>query len=292
MIGSFILSELEYEHPFGPKNESPGLSYRTIPGDPLTYVSTRARIAVYDDLLSAPRIVDIDPALVVDFIENIASKTYELAQKQGGSLPYSVIREIAENFIHAQFKECTVSVLDRGNTIRFSDQGPGIEKKHLVQQPGVTSATAEMKRFIRGVGSGFPIVREYLEYRNGFLSIDDNAQEGSVITLSVHVQQEAPLSRQQPEPPYTQNHRETPPQNLVELDKRSSKVLHLIYEKGVVGPNDLMGPLQVSAPTAHRILVALEQKGLIEPTSHRKRILSNAGLALLEAQGSVDRGRL
>jgi uncharacterized membrane protein len=288
MIGSYILSELEHEHPFGPKHEGSqepsGLSYRNIPGDPLTYVSTRARIAVYDDLLSAPRIIDVDPALVVDFIENIASKTYELAQKQGGSLPYSVIREIAENFIHAQFKECTVSVLDKGNTIRFSDQGPGIEKKHLVQQPGITSATAEMKRFIRGVGSGFPIVREYLEYRNGFLSIDDNAREGSVITLSVHIQQETPASPQQVESPRTQNTREAAQQSLEELDKRSSKVLRLIYEKGVVGPNDLMAPLQVSAPTAHRILVALEQKGLIEPTSHRKRILSNAGLAVLEAQ--------
>jgi uncharacterized membrane protein len=284
VIGSYILSELEYEHPFGPKKESTGLSYQTIPGDPLTYVSTRARIAVYDDLLSAPRIIDIDPALVVDFIENIASKTYELAQKQGGSLPYSVIREIAENFIHAQFKECTVSVLDKGNTIRFSDQGPGIEKKHLVQQPGITSATAEMKRFIRGVGSGFPIVKEYLEYRNGFLSIDDNAREGSVITLSVHVQQEATASRQLLEPSYDQDSLKTEQLNLKEVDTRSMKVLRLIYEKGVVGPNDLMEPLQVSAPTAHRILVSLEQKGLIEPTSHRKRILSNAGLALLEAQ--------
>jgi uncharacterized membrane protein len=288
MIGSYILSELEHEHPFElkkePPKESSGLSYRNIPGDPLAYVSTRARIAVYDDLLSAPRIVDIDPALIVDFIENIASKTYDLAQKQGGSLPYSVIREIAENFIHAQFKECTVSVLEKGNTIRFSDQGPGIEKKHLVQQPGITSATAEMKRFIRGVGSGFPIVREYLEYRNGFLSIDDNAREGSVITLSVNAQQETPTSRQQLEPSHIQNNLEAAQQNLAELDKRSNTVLRLIYEKGVVGPNDLMTPLQVSAPTAHRILVSLEQKGLVEPTSHRKRILSNAGLAMLKAQ--------
>jgi uncharacterized membrane protein len=255
-----------------------------IPGDPFAYVSTRARIAIYDDLLSAPRIVDINPAPVVDFIESIASKTYELAQRQGGSLPYSVIREIAENFIHAQFKECTVSVLDKGNTIRFSDQGPGIEKKRLVQQPGITSATAEMKRFIRGVGSGFPIVKEYLEYRNGILSIDDNACEGSVITLSVHIQQEMAGVPQQSEPLLNQNNPNTEQQDLSDLDKRSIKTLRLIYEKGVVGPNDLMDPLRVSAPTAHRILVALEQKGLVEPTAHRKRILSNVGLALLEAQ--------
>jgi hypothetical protein len=274
------VSESEYERPFGQSGGASEPSYLSVPGDPFAYVSTRARIAIYDDLLSAPRIIDIDPAPVVDFIENIASKTYELAQIQGGGLPYSVIREIAENFIHAQFKECTVSVLDRGNTIRFSDQGPGIEKKRLVQQPGITSATAEMKRFIRGVGSGFPIVKEYLEYKHGFLSIDDNAREGSVITLSIQPEPITPLQQAQ-----LPSVHETEHPIEEELDKRSLQALRLIYEKGAVGPNDLMDPLRVSAPTAHRILVSLEQKGLAEPTSHRKRILSNAGLALLEAHG-------
>jgi hypothetical protein len=248
--------------------------------DPFSYVGTRARIAIYDDLLSAPRVIDIDPAPVVDFIESIASKTYEFAQRQGGSLPYSVIREIAENFIHARFKECTVSVLDGGNTIRFSDQGPGIEKKLLVQQPGITSATTEMKRFIRGVGSGFPIVKEYLEYRNGVLSIGDNAREGTVITLSLR--SEDTTAAPQPSAPDNQ---EPDLQQFKKLDKRSIQVLYLIYEKGVVGPNDLMQPLQISAATAYRVLVGLEQKGLIETTSHRKRTLSNAGLTLLEAEG-------
>jgi hypothetical protein len=245
---------------------------------PLAYVSTRARIAIYDDLLSAPRIVDIDPAPIVDFIEDIASNTYEYAQKQGGSLPYTAIREIAENFIHAQFKECAVSVLDKGNTIRFSDQGPGIEKKRLVQQPGVTSATAEMKHFIRGVGSGFPIVKEYLEHRKGVLSIDDNAREGVVITLSIQPNtptiQQTPLTVEQ----------FAGQQSFQELDERSSQILHLLYDKGVLGVSDLIKPLEISAATAHRALVGLEQKGFIESTSHRKRILSSAGLAYLEAE--------
>jgi hypothetical protein len=248
----------------------------------------------------------------MDFIEDIASTTYELAQKQGGILPYSVIREIAENFIHAQFKECTVSVLDRGNTIRFSDQGPGIEKKRLVQQPGISSATAEMKRFIRGVGSGFPLVREYLEYRNGVLSIDDNAKEGSVITLSIQTQPpDAPLATagggdtsstgstsggaDTAAPGSTLGSTSggpkgtggTPAQKLApKLDARGLQVLHLLDQKGVLGPSDLMEPLEISAATAHRILVGLEERGLIEPTAHRKRILSSAGFALLEDERS------
>jgi uncharacterized membrane protein len=250
-------------------------------------VNTRARIAIYDDLLSAPRVADINPAPIVDFIESIASKTYDFAKAQGGSLPYSVIREIAENFIHAQFTECTVSILNKGNTLRFSDQGPGIEKKHLVQQPGVTSATAEMKRFIRGVGSGFPIVREYLEYRNGFLSIDDNAREGTVITLSIQQEETAPRSSEVPDQVHD---RPAQAHSTIRLDRRSLQVLRLLYKEGIMGPSDLMEPLEVSAATAHRILVGLEQKGLIESTPHRKRILSSAGLAYLEDESQHGQG--
>ena len=117
-----------------------------------------ARIAVYDDLLSAPRIVEIQPADAAHYIDSIASTTYELAAQQGGVIPYTVIREVSENFIHAKFKEITVSILDKGCTIRFADQGPGIENKERAQLPGFSSATAEMKDYIRGVGSGLPIV--------------------------------------------------------------------------------------------------------------------------------------
>jgi hypothetical protein len=255
------------------------------PGDPLAYVGTRARIAVYDDLLSSPRVIDVNPAPVIDFIEGIAANTYEFARRMGGSLPYAVIHEIAENFIHANFKDCTISILDKGNTIRFSDQGPGIEKKRLVQQPGVTSATAEMKRFIKGVGSGFPIVKEYLGYRNGYLSIDDNAKEGTVITLSI--QQEAPdLEPKHDEATSAVRDRHTEQ----DLDDRSHATLHLLYENGELGPSDLVQPLGVSAATAYRILDGLDKRGLIESTPHRKRILSSAGMAFLEATGHRGQG--
>ena len=68
------------------------------------------RIAVYDDLLAAPRIVDIEPSDIASYIEHIAAKTYELAQAQGSSIPYTVIREVCENFIHAKFMEPCVSI--------------------------------------------------------------------------------------------------------------------------------------------------------------------------------------
>jgi hypothetical protein len=235
--------------------------------DDLSYIRTHARIAIYDDLLSAPRVLDVEPAATLDFIESIASMTYDYSRKLGGNLPYSAIREIAENFIHARFKECTVSILNNGNTIRFSDQGPGIEKKSLVQQPGITSATAEMKRYIRGVGSGFPIVKEYLQHSNGYLSIDDNAIDGTVVTLSVT--------------PETQKAALAPVSSTPDLSitKREEELLLLLLEEGVLGPSDIVVPLNISVSTAFRLLEKLEKLGLVETTANRKRILSNAGLA-------------
>ncbi len=146
---------------------------------------TSTRIAVYDDFLSAPRIVDIEPSDIARYIEEISSKTYELAQQKGSSIPYTVIREVCENFIHAQFKNPCISILEDGNTIKFTDQGPGITDKQRAQHPGFTSATSEMRKYIRGVGSGLPIVKDYLRFSNGRLIIEDNIKEGTVVTIQI-----------------------------------------------------------------------------------------------------------
>ena len=69
--------------------------------------------------------------------------------------------------IRDSFKEVVVSILDKGNTIRFADHGPGIPSKEKAQMPGFSSAVEPMKNYIRGVGSGLPIVREYLESSHG-----------------------------------------------------------------------------------------------------------------------------
>jgi anti-sigma regulatory factor (Ser/Thr protein kinase) len=237
---------------------------------------TQARIAVYDDLLSAPRVIDIQPAPILEYIEAIATTTYEYARQLGGKIPYTVIREVAENFIHAQFKECTVSVLEGGNTLRFSDQGPGIERKTLVVQPGITSATAAMKQYIKGVGSGFPIVKEYLETTSGYLSIDDNAVDGTVVTLQLGIKTQPTPFIQAPSV-NEQNHQRVPL-----LSSRDQQALLLIKELGIVGPSDIALPLGISIATAHRVLTKLEAEGLIEVSNNRKRILSNLGVTYIK----------
>lgn len=264
-----------------------------------------ARIAVYDDLLSAPRVVDVPPQGVHDFIESIASTTYELSHQQGGVLPYTVIREITENFIHAGFLECTVSILDEGNTLRFADQGPGILKKDLVLQPGVSSATHKMKDYIRGVGSGFPIVREYLSSSHGFMNIDDNAEDGVVVTISLAVDTPSAsqnVATQSHTPvvettktsigtpdvdPYPVLTSSTPSNETrtvldVDLSNREERALLLLSEQGILGPVDMAEHLGISAPTATRLLQRLELLGMVESTQLKKRILSNAGMTYVQ----------
>ena len=87
--------------------------------------------------------------------------------------------------MHAYFIEPTISILDGGNTIRFSDQGPGISEKSRALEYGTTSATEEMKRYIRGVGSGLPYAQQYMEDHGGTLTIEDNIHSGTIVTISL-----------------------------------------------------------------------------------------------------------
>ena len=97
--------------------------------------------------------------------------------QQGSRFPYTVLREVIENLIHAFFKDVVITILDQGNTIRISDHGPGISNKDLALRPGFTTAGPEQKRYIRGVGSGLPIASESLAYLEGMLEIEDNLGE-------------------------------------------------------------------------------------------------------------------
>ena len=145
-----------------------------------------ARIAVYDDMLSTPRVIVIEPQDVRTYLEETTNTVYQCMKEQGGHISLMVIREIVENFIHAHFAEPIISILDGGDTIRFADQGPGIDDKERAFDFGVTSANSNMKRYIRGTGAGFPMVQEYLENAGGAVSIEDNMGNGTVVTVSLN----------------------------------------------------------------------------------------------------------
>ena len=184
----------------------------------LSYVSNPARIAVYDDLLSSPRLIDIQPNTTREFIGSLASTIYGEAKNAGGSIPFTVILQVTENFIHARFSEMVVSIFDEGKTIRFTDQGPGIIDKEKAQLPGFSSATQEMKQYIHGVGSGLPIVKEYLETKNGTIKIEDNLDSGAVVTISV--------MEHAPQPSYEDMMREMQPQQNANIQPNHAQPSH------------------------------------------------------------------
>ena len=226
-----------------------------------SYVSYPARVAVYDDMKMAPRIIQVDPAPTNEFIEKLASTIDEQRLKQGGSVPYSAIREVTENFIHAQFNEVVVSVLDNGNTIRFCDQGPGINNKEQALRPGFTSATEEMKDYIRGVGSGLPLVKEYLDYSHGKITIEDNMGNGSVVTISL-IEDKKSQSQKIPIPP---------------LNTRERDALLFFASEGAVGNKELAEYLEIAPSSANFVLKHLEEYGLVEKSYKSKRILTTLG---------------
>lgn len=231
---------------------------------------TGARIAVYDGLVAAPRVEELaaeDPAAA---IEQLASRTYNIARERGGTIPYTIIREVSENLIHAGFREVVVTILDDGHTVRFADQGPGIADKEKVFLPGFSTATADMKRIIRGVGSGLPIVRETLSFSGGTIEIDDNLGTGTVVTLREVIPTQAPVAEPVSE------------MQAPVLTDRQKHVLSLVLELGAVGPSVLSRELDVGVATAYRDLAFLEEAGLVAPDETGKRSLTPYGVSCLE----------
>ena len=90
-----------------------------------------------------------------------------------------------ENLLHACFRDVVVTILDDGHTIRISDHGPGVDDKDRAFLPGFTTATAEQRLIIRGVGSGLPLARDSLQLLRGVLTVEDNLGGGAVFTIKM-----------------------------------------------------------------------------------------------------------
>lgn len=237
----------------------------------LSQVTSEGLIVVYDNLLSTPRIIKVSPGKTLDFIESLATQTYELSHGLGGSIPYTIIREVTENFIHASFHEVVISILDSGNTLRFSDQGPGIMKKDKAREPGFTSATQAMRPYIRGVGSGLPIVDEYLGITNGTLLIEDNLEQGAVITISLKPHnQETPLSMSSFGRAAVQETTQSS-SVLPKLSDRALKILEMLDHEGPQGVSAIAQYCSIPLSSTHALLKKMEEDGVIHTEENQKR---------------------
>lgn len=267
------------------KNEKNNKEYNFISKDRKDYsvVTTPARIAVYDDLKSPPRILEISPDATNNYIENLASTIYDEVVKRDGKIPYNVIREISENFIHASFTEIVVSILDNGQTVRFSDQGPGFRDIQNAQLPGFSSATEGMKQYIRGVGSGLPSVKEYLKYSEGYLKIENNLDNGAVVTVSVMNKLEDSYAFSDEEKSKINNKEKEKLKKLSpSLNDREKSILKLLFTEGALGVSDISNYLEMPVSSAHKALSALMESELVEQLPNKKRVLSKQGFNLVE----------
>lgn len=238
-------------------------------GSAETEESTEVRLAIYDSPMAAPRVVSLRGEEFHEFVGELAARTYHFSHERGGRIPYVVIREVIENLIHAYFEGAVISILGDGNIIRITDQGPGIAEREKALLPGFTTATPEMRRFIKGVGSGLPVAQEQLEFLGGAISIDNNLGRGTVITLSVGATptRSAPAVRAPAPPPA--------------LSPRQKKVLLLIAELGSAGPSAIAKELGISQSTAYRELQLLDDLRLVSTKRKGKRTLTEEGVAAL-----------
>jgi len=235
------------------------------------------RLAVYDSLLAPPQVVSLSAEDFNELVGELASKTHSYARERGGKIPYVVIREIVENLIHAYFHNAVVTIMDDGNTIRISDQGPGIRDKDRAFLPGFTTATREMRQFIKGVGSGLPVAREQLAFLGGAISIEDNLEHGTVVTLRISAAPRVVPTTPSLLPTLPDRIRESP-----RITDRQRKALLLIAELGSAGPSTIAKELGVSTSTAYRELDALAKGQLVASRGAGKRTLTEEGIAYLD----------
>ena len=245
--------------PPGPDGALPGVPHG--PGAP--------RIAVYDTLTSPPRVIAVEERDLPALIASLAEKTYNYCREQGGQVPYTVLQELMENLLHACFLDVVITILDSGQTIRISDHGPGVDDKDRAFQPGFTTATAQQRAIIRGVGSGLPVARESLQFLRGVLTVDDNLGGGAVFTIKMPAHAPGPAAAR--------------PVPEVKVTNRQTKVLVLLMELESAGPTAIARELGISSATAFRELVVLQDMGLIHSVGDGKRALREEGLHLLES---------
>lgn len=247
--------------------------------------SCSCRIALYDDPTSSPQVIEVSPQETKAYLDEVTQKTISALREFNSEIPFMVVRECVENLIHAHFQTPTISILNKGKMIRFSDQGPGIQKKEEALEFGTTTATEEMKAYIRGVGSGLPIASQYMQGKGGYLSVEDNLNAGCVITLGftekphsknvdpptkaqLKAHNDAPTNTQ---PQTSQNIQNEYGTDSYQLHEKEKQAILLCMTREKVGPTDLANLFGHSLSTWTRTLQYLVDEGLLKKPSHQQK---------------------
>lgn len=277
-------------------SEEPTLGKLPNPLEQETEYPISGRIAIYDNIRSIPRIVEINYDSITRFLDETPQKIYAISHELGGKIPYTIIKEVVENLIHANFTEIIITILNNGNHIIISDQGPGIADKEKAFLPGFTSATSVMKKYIRGVGSGLPIVKETIFFSGGSVDITDNIKKGTVISLKIgDINDKAVFNNlsaiKDIVDTKTPNIEKRGQENITQLSDdsvnikltiRQKKILSLVLELEETGPAKIAKELGFSLSTSYRELIFLENEKLLTLAESGKRKLSAKGKKYLE----------
>lgn len=243
-----------------------------------------ARIVIYTEKGQLPTFIRVDFTTIDDFTNSITRAIDKSLSNLGKTYPLYIIKEIVDNFIFAQFSDVTVSIMNEGSLLRFSDHGDGIENKELCILPGFSTANSFHRKYIRATGSGLTIVSDYMDSIGGKLNIENNFSKGTVITLIFPETQKTVVNEK------LSAHRGvtySSEQLLTILNERQKEVLSMALHYDEIGPSIVNEILGIPITTAFRDLVVLENHGLIEEASLKKKRISNRGESFVknELQG-------
>lgn len=214
------------------------------------------RLAVYGGPGEPPLVDEIRDEDAVGLIEAVCDAVGERSP-----LPAPAVREIVENLVHASFRDAVVSILDGGHTLRVSDHGPGIADVGRALSPGFSSAGAEARAVVRGVGGGLPLAGAMMAEAGGRLVVEENLGGGAAVTLTLDAPAAAPA-----EPVCSETARE---------------ILALLLELPNATPAQLAGELGRCRAECGRELALLQHRGLVAREPSGPRRLTEAGAHLV-----------
>lgn len=252
---------------------------------------TSGLLVIYGDG-TVPSISEVSFVDVESFCDALTHRTSQALENLNILIPTYVISEIVNNFIFANFQDAIISISNGGQTISFSDHGPGIQDVGQSMRVGFSSATAFHRRYIRGAGAGFEVVSMFLRDCGGSLFVEDNIGGGTVVTLQL---------ASMPGPPHTSprgkdvyhalpnEFSEVDPARAatIFLNQRQREVLDVASRYSEVGPQLVSDILGIALSTAYRDLTMLENHSFISIKPNGKRVITEAGLSITTKKDPV-----
>lgn len=247
-----------------------------------------ASVVIYETGLVEPRVIAIPFNTPTEYVGAICATVHTQLETFSQNIPYSIIKELVDNFIHADYRSPVVSIVEGGRQVVFSDNGPGIQYPKSAIRAGFTTAAPQTKKYIRGVGAGFTIVHEYCQAQGFNLQIDSNLGLGTVVSLC--------KGKRDTENEYSGGDQKQPltldsiipkrPQitdiPAYALNERQKAVLTVLLSFDDAGPQLVADKLGMGVSTAHRDLKALEMYGLAEKLPNKKSKLTEVGFEYID----------